>query len=130
MNLEVFGVRRRKVAIFEKAVKKTSGKFGAIDLFWRGVLLAEHKSRGENLDKATSQAFEYLENIPENELPKFVIISDFGHIRLYDLEASAEYLFAVEELPNKTQLFGFISGYTRRTAQTSFGRASRQRRSR
>lgn len=113
--LEVFGVRRRKVAIFEKAVKKTSGNFGAIDLFWRGVLLAEHKSRGENLDKATSQAFEYLESTPEPELPKFVIISDFARIRLYDLESGAEYGFALEELPNKIQLFGFISGYTRRT---------------
>jgi hypothetical protein len=33
--LEVFGIRRRKVAVFEKAVRKTSGNFGAIDLFWR-----------------------------------------------------------------------------------------------
>ncbi len=113
--LEVFGVRRRKVAVFEKAVKKTSGNFGAIDLFWRGVLLAEHKSRGENLDKATSQAFRYLENTPDIELPKFVIISDFANVRLYDLETGAEYSFALEELPNKIQIFGFISGYTRRT---------------
>jgi hypothetical protein len=79
------------------------------------VLLAEHKSRGENLDKATSQAFAYLELTPETELPKFVIISDFARIRLYDLESGAEYGFAIEELPNKIQLFGFISGYTRRT---------------
>lgn len=113
--LEVFGVKRRKVAVFEKAVRKTSGNFGAIDLFWRGVLLAEHKSRGENLDKAASQAFAYMEKIPENELPAFVIISDFARIRLYDLETGAEYSFAVAELPNKIQLFGFISGYTRRT---------------
>ncbi len=41
---------------FEKAVKKTGDRYGAIDLFWRGVLLVEHKSRGLNLDKATSQA--------------------------------------------------------------------------
>lgn len=79
------------------------------------MLLAEHKSRGENLDKATSQAFAYLELTPETELPKFVIISDFARIRLYDLESGAEYGFAIEELPNKIQLFGFISGYTRRT---------------
>jgi hypothetical protein len=31
--LEIFGVKRRKVAVFEKAVKKTGGKYGAIDLF-------------------------------------------------------------------------------------------------
>jgi type I restriction-modification system DNA methylase subunit len=113
--LEIFGVRRRRVAVFEKAVKKTSGNYGAIDLFWRGVLLVEHKSRGLNLDKATSQAFEYLENLPENELPKCVIISDFGDFRLFDLETDEEHAFTLEELPDKIHLFGFISGYTKRT---------------
>ncbi|HEX8142007.1 MAG TPA: DNA methyltransferase [Pyrinomonadaceae bacterium] len=113
--LEIFGVKRRRVAVFERAVKKAGGKYGAIDLFWRGVLLTEHKSRGQNLDKATSQAFEYLENLPENELPKSVVISDFGDFRLFDLETNEEHAFTLEELPDKIHLFGFISGYTKRT---------------
>jgi hypothetical protein len=113
--LEIFGVKRRKVAVFEKAVKKIGGKYGAIDLFWRGVLLTEHKSRGQNLDKATSQAFEYLENLPDAELPQFVIISDFGSFRLIDIETNEEQAFALEELPDRIHLFGFISGYTKRT---------------
>jgi len=113
--LEIFGVKRRKVAVFEKAVKKTGGTYGAIDLFWRGVLLTEHKSRGQNLEKATSQAFEYLENLAENELPKCVIISDFANFRLFDLESGEEDFFPLDELPDKIHLFGFISGYTKRT---------------
>lgn len=113
--LEIFGVKRRRVAVFERAVRKAGGKYGAIDLFWRGVLLVEHKSRGQNLDKATSQAFEYLENLPENELPKCVIISDFGNFRLFDLETNEEHAFTLEELPDRIHLFGFISGYTKRT---------------
>lgn len=113
--LEIFGVKRRRVAVFEKAVKKAGGKYGAIDLFWRGVLLVEHKSRGQNLDKATSQAFDYLENLPENELPKCVVISDFGDFRLFDLDADEEHAFTLDELPDKIHLFGFISGYTKRT---------------
>jgi hypothetical protein len=113
--LEIFGVKRRRVAVFEKAVKKTGGKYGAIDLFWRGVLLVEHKSRGQNLDKATSQAFEYLEGLPETELPKAVIISDFARFRLFDLEAGDEHTFTLEDLPDRIHLFGFISGYTKRT---------------
>ncbi len=113
--LEIFGVKRRKVAVFEKAVKKTNKNTGAIDLFWRGVLLAEHKSRGQNLDKATSQAFEYLENLNENELPQCVIISDFANFRLFDLETNEEHSFKLEDLPNNIHLFGFISGYTKRT---------------
>ena len=43
----VFGVRRRTVATFEEPVKKLSGDWGFIDLFWPGRLLAEHKSAGE-----------------------------------------------------------------------------------
>ncbi len=113
--LEIFGVKRRRVAVFEKAVKKTGGNYGAIDLFWRGVLLTEHKSSGQNLDKATSQAFEYVENLPDNDLPKCVIISDFGNFRLFDLESGEVTNFTLDELPDKIHLFGFISGYTKRT---------------
>ena len=112
---DIFGVRRRKVAVYEKAVKKTGGKYGAIDLFWPNTLLVEHKSRGQNLDKATSQAFEYLESVPEKDLPKFVMISDFAEFRLFDLETSEEHTFTLAELPDRIHLFGFISGYTKRT---------------
>ncbi len=113
--LEIFGIKRRRVAVFEKAVKKMGGNFGAIDLFWRGVLLVEHKSRGQNLDKATSQAFAYLESLPDTDLPKCVVISDFGDFRLFDLETGEDHTFALAELPDKIHLFGFISGYTKRT---------------
>jgi hypothetical protein len=112
--LEIFGVKRRRVAVFEKAVRKTNQNTGAIDLFWRGVLLAEHKSRGQNLDKAASQAFAYLENITDNDLPKSVIISDFARFRLFDLETKEEAEFSLEELPDRIHLFGFISGYQKR----------------
>jgi hypothetical protein len=53
----VFGVRRRLLATFEEPVRKINGQYGYIDLFWRGVMLAEHKSLGKSLDKAESQAF-------------------------------------------------------------------------
>ena len=36
----VFGVRRRTVATFEEPVRKLSGDWGFIDLFWPGRLLA------------------------------------------------------------------------------------------
>src|SRR5437762_6629464 len=46
---DVFGVARKTVASFESPVKKVSGHDGSIDLFWKGILLVEHKSRGGNL---------------------------------------------------------------------------------
>ncbi len=112
--LEIFGVKRRQVAVFEKAVKKNNQNTGAIDLFWKGVLLVEHKSLGKSFDKAESQAFEYLENLPENDLPEYVLISDFAKFRLFNLEKGEEIEFPLEELPNHTQLFGAISGYQKR----------------
>jgi transposase-like protein len=57
---QVFGLKRRVVASFEEPVKKISGDYGYIDLFWPHVLLVEHKSFGLDLGKAESQAFGYV----------------------------------------------------------------------
>jgi hypothetical protein len=59
--LTVYGIdRRRQGAFFEHPIKKASGKQGFIDLFWPGKLLAEQKSAGRDLTKATGQAYDYL----------------------------------------------------------------------
>lgn len=62
--LNVFGVTRRKVATFERKVRKLDGKNGYVDLFWPGMLAVEMKSRGKDLTKAYEQAREYLEAFP------------------------------------------------------------------
>ncbi|MGL4595662.1 MAG: DNA methyltransferase, partial [Thermoguttaceae bacterium] len=115
----VFGVRRRSVASFEQKVKNIKGQFGSIDLLWSGKLLAEHKSYGKSLEKATSQAFEYVHNlITENrsdEIPRYIIVSDFANIVLYDLEPDEgdpeKIEFVLHDLHKHIDAFGFISGY-------------------
>ena len=86
----VFGVRRRVVASFEEPVKKISGDYGYIDLFWPGTLLVEHKSFGKSLGKAESQAFRYIQDLVRDgrmeDVPRYVIVSDFARIALHDLE--------------------------------------------
>ena len=82
----VFGISRKRVASFEEPVKKLGEKRGFIDLFWKGTLLVEHKSRGKDLDRAFSQALDYFPGINERDLPKFILVSDFARLRLYDLE--------------------------------------------
>ena len=57
---DVFGVLRRRVATFEKRVRMVDGKYGYIDLLWKGTLLVEHKSRNKNLDRAHKQAIDYF----------------------------------------------------------------------
>jgi hypothetical protein len=56
----VYGIKRRSVASFEAPVKSLKNTYHRIDLFWKGKLLAEHKSFGSSLDKAKSQAFNYI----------------------------------------------------------------------
>ena len=60
---EVFGKKRKHLAAFEEPVKKLSGHWGYIDLFWPGKCLVEHKSRGADLGKAHAQGMDY-EAIP------------------------------------------------------------------
>ncbi len=59
----VFGTQRRLVATFEEPVKKLSGQWGYIDLFWPGTMLAEHKSAGKDLGKAHAQGMEYIRGL-------------------------------------------------------------------
>lgn len=122
----IFGVSRRRLASFEEPVRRArprfeakGGKGGFIDLFWRGTLIAEHKSLGRDLDSAYKQALEYFEGLAERDLPRYVIVSDFARIRLYDLDTGAQNEFSLKDLYKHIKLFGFIAGYTtqRITAQ-------------
>jgi hypothetical protein len=61
----VFGVRRRTIATFEEPVKKLSGDWGFIDLFWPGRLLAEHKSAGADLGKAHAQGMDDIRGLKD-----------------------------------------------------------------
>ncbi len=111
---QVFGVNRRRLASFEHNVKKASGAQGFIDLFWPGMLIAEHKSRGKNLDSALTQATDYFPGLKDAELPRYVIVSDFAQIRLRNLDTGEHWEFPLAELPKKLTLFGFIAGYESR----------------
>ncbi|MHB1744613.1 MAG: type IIL restriction-modification enzyme MmeI, partial [Acidobacteriaceae bacterium] len=125
---DVFGMSRRALASFEERVKRETGRYGFIDLFWKNMLLVEHKSRGESLDKADSQAFAYIQDLindgRQDEIPRYVIVSDFQRIALHDLEPDEQLdlpLFAglrvetikfqLSELHRHIHAFAFIPGY-------------------
>ncbi|MGH9742444.1 MAG: DNA methyltransferase [Candidatus Acidiferrum sp.] len=125
---EVFGVRRRLVATFEEPVKNLSGEYRYIDLFWPRKVLVEHKSRGQDLGKAESQAFRYIQDLANqgrlDEIPRYVIVSDFARIALHDLEPEdqrdlplfnnrrvATVEFPLGEFHNHIHDFAFIPGY-------------------
>ena len=123
-----FGLRRRVVASFEEPVRQISGTYGRIDLFWKGMLLVEHKSRGQDLGKAESQAFQYIQDLlgegRQDEVPRYVIVSDFARFALYDLEPDDQRPlplfaglrvetteFALADLHRNIHQFAFIAGY-------------------
>ncbi|HVU82087.1 MAG TPA: type IIL restriction-modification enzyme MmeI, partial [Rhodanobacteraceae bacterium] len=112
----VFGVPRRKVASFERKVRKIDGRDGYIDLLWKQVLLVEHKSRGHDLDRAHAQARDYFHGLTDAELPRYLLVSDFARFRLYDLEGDGEPIeFALKDLYKHVRAFGFIAGYQARS---------------
>ena len=124
----VFGMPRRAVASFEEPVKGISGRYGYIDLFWPGVVLVEHKSLGKDLGKAESQAFRYIQDLARegrtDQIPRYVIVSDFARIALHDLEPDDQrYLplfdqwrvrtveFPLADFHSNINHFAFIPGY-------------------
>ena len=111
----VFGIDRKRVASFEEPVKKLGDKQGYIDLFWKGMLLVEHKSCGKDLDKAYTQALDYFPGIKERDLPKYVLVSDFARFRLYDLEEGTQQEFKLSDLHKRIKHFAFIAGYRTQT---------------
>lgn len=112
---EVFGLKRRRVAVYERQVKKLNNKQGFIDLFWPGVLLVEQKSAGKDLTKARQQADEYCLGLKDKEYPRYILLSDFQTFELYDLEESIECKFCLEDLADNVEKLGFIIGVQKRT---------------
>lgn len=113
--LNVFGITRKRVGTFEHRVKKLSDADGYIDLLWKGMILIEMKSKGKNLDKAFIQAKDYIHGLKEHELPKYILVSDFHHFRLFDTEDGTTKEFTLPDLVKNVTHFGFIAGYQKRT---------------
>src|SRR5664279_4009236 len=87
------------------------GRTGYIDLLWKGVILIEMKSRGKSLDKAYSQARDYAFNLEDEELPEYIMVSDFDNIKLYRNTTGQEWVFKVNQLHKKIKLFSDLAGY-------------------
>lgn len=107
---EVFGHRRRNLALYEKKVDMVGRSHGFIDLFWPGMLIVEQKSAGRDLDSASTQADDYILALKERERPRYRLVSDFQNFVFTDLETRQAYSFSLEEFPENIKLFDFIAG--------------------
>jgi hypothetical protein len=110
--LKIFGVDRKKVALFEHEVRFENGERGYIDLFWKGKIIIEMKTPGKDLGLAYEQAKAYALTLPQKDIPKGILTCDFLNFQYYDLEDDGKcYVFPLEELPEYVELFGYLSGY-------------------
>lgn len=109
---EIFGIRRRQVAIYEKQVQSIeANRRGFIDLFWPGTLIVEQKSAGRDLMAAQLQAAEYFNWLPQRDQPRFMLTCDFQRWRLIDLDNNgSELSFNLKDLHKHVTAFDFMLG--------------------
>jgi len=112
--LNIFGISQKRVATFEHRVKKIDEASGYIDLLWPGTLLVEMKSRGQDLEKAYTQAKNYCHGLKDHELPKLIMICDFLHFHIYREDGLA-IKFELNQLLDNLQIFEELAGYQKRT---------------
>ncbi len=124
--LLAFGISQTKAALYEKKVQRSStGNQGYIDALVPGLLLIEMKSSGKSLALAEAQALDYIHHLPDAEVPRYVLTSNFQSLRLLDLHAMSgeDFLeFDLEKLPSKIEALAFLAGYETR----SFGNLDEQ----
>lgn len=112
--LDIFGISQKRVATFEHRVKKIDDASGYIDLLWPGTLLVEMKSRGQDLEKAYTQAKNYCHGLKDHELPKLIMICDFHYFHIYR-EDGLSIKFELSQLLDNLQVFEELAGYQKRT---------------
>ncbi|MBM6184269.1 class I SAM-dependent DNA methyltransferase [Staphylococcus epidermidis] len=107
--LEIFDIPKQKINIgFEWRIN-IDGSQKYADHLLNGLLLIEMKSKGIKLDKAKSQAYRYVINLDKEDIPKFIILSNFERIQLLDLVNPQKSIdIRVKDLPKYIENFNFL----------------------
>src|SRR3546814_14975976 len=66
---DIFGIKRRTVAVYEQRVKLLGNKHGFMDLFWPRTLLIERQSSRPDLGTAQGQAQTSINGLHPTEPP-------------------------------------------------------------
>lgn len=116
--LGVYGITQTRAAFYEKRVKRSStGSRGYIDALIPGVALIEMKSAGKDLIAAEQQALDYIDDLPDPEVPRWVLTSDFHRFRLLDLRSEVDtdpVEFPISQLRDNAEKLAFLAGYGER----------------
>ena len=114
----VYGLNYLRSVDFEHRIRKESGTgINRIDGFFPGLLLVEMKSAGEDLADAYEQAKGYLPLLKNPaEQPRYILVSDFQNLHLYDLQAAEgqePLRFPLAHFRQHVNALEFLLGYER-----------------
>ncbi|MDR2693412.1 MAG: N-6 DNA methylase [Chitinispirillales bacterium] len=104
--LGIFGITIVPSEHFEYTVNKNAGERGYIDCLIRAKIAVEMKSRGEDLDRAFEQLKDYVQYLPQDDIPKILMVCDFETIIL-DF-GKKRFEFKTKELRKHLDLFGCL----------------------
>ena len=109
----LYGVDERSIGSFEERVR-IHGRPGVarMDFFAPKRFLVEQKSRGKDLAPAYLQALDYFSALEEHEKPRYIVVSDFEHFHIYDLEAHGKKRqteFLLKDLPKHVKKLAFLA---------------------
>ena len=108
--LQVFGISDPEVlGDFEYKVPLSGNRTGYIDYLWKGQIAIEMKSKGKNLSEAFEQLRNYMQHLPEEEIPDLWMVCDFENIQLSRRSTNEVYNFKTKDLRKNIKRFANTS---------------------
>ena len=96
---------------FEHRLKDGKGQ-KYVDAFIPKLVMIEQKSRGVDLNKAYTQVSGYYDKLNANEKPRYIVLSNFDELWLYDIAnplGIKTYQCSLDELPSNAEWLSFLS---------------------
>lgn len=107
--VDVFGINPNRLA-WQYPVR--NGKTtNWVDGLIPGLLLVEMKSAGEDMGDAYAQAARYVSMLPDKDVPKVVIVSDFANLHVYQRETGQRIEIKLADLSSEFDSLKFLAGY-------------------
>ncbi len=115
----VYGLNYLRCVRFEERIQKQNEQGEAvaginrIDGFFPSMMLIEMKSAGRDMDQAFEQTLRYIPLLSEADKPRYVLVSDFQNLHLYDLTSPDQdpLRFRLSEFRQHVEAMGFLCGY-------------------
>ncbi len=123
---EIFGLKRRDYAQFEKPIqKKDETGTGFADLFWSGKLIIESKSAYKDSDahwaETLKQAKEYVEDLFIYQRPQYILLMNFKRFQKHKVETINDKIkitfvceILIEDLADRLDEFSFFPDFAHR----------------